>query len=528
VTARNASRRDRPALALLPRTLRARLTCGLVVLLALSCAAVGVAAVLGLRAFLTDRVDQQLAAAGGRFPASLEHAADTGGAASTGGPGAGPAAGGKGGREPDADNAHVDTRRQAPGTFGARLLHGTITGAAVVRAGADTSVTLSAADRRAIAALPADGRCRGLGLSALGDYRVSAIAGDDGDVLVTGMPMSGVEDAEKRLIAVEAAVFGGALLVAGAAGAFWVRWSLRPLRRVAATATAVTALPLDSGEVALPDRVPDTDPRTEVGQVGAALNRMLGHVEGALGRRQASQERLRSFAADASHELRTPVAAIRGHAELALRHPGPVPDGVGRSLERIAAESARMSGMVDDLLLLARLDAGRPLAREPVDLTRLVLDAVDDARAAGPGHRWTLDLPEEPVTVDGDGPRLHQLLANLLANARVHTPPGTRVTVRLRQDARSTVLAVADDGPGIPEPLRATVFQRFTRDPRLTGGPRRRSDSGAGLGLSIVTAVAAAHGGEAALAVRPGETVFTVTLPGRTAADPERPGPATN
>jgi two-component system OmpR family sensor kinase len=501
--------------ALLPRTLRARLTCGLVVLLALSCAAVGVAAVLGLRAFLTDRVDQQLAAAGGRFPASLEHAADAGRAG-----GSGSAGTGEGGREPDADNAHVDTRRQAPGTFGARLLHGGITGAAVVRAGADTSVTLSAADRKAIAALPADGRCRGLHLSALGDYRASAIAGDDGDVLVTGMPMSGVEDAEKRLIAVEAAVFGGALLVAGAAGAFWVRWSLRPLRRVAATATAVTALPLDSGEVALPDRVPDSDPRTEVGQVGAAFNRMLGHVEGALGKRQASQERLRSFAADASHELRTPVAAIRGHAELALRHPGPVPDGVGRSLERIAAESARMSGMVDDLLLLARLDAGRPLAREPVDLTRLVLDAVDDARAAGPGHRWTLDLPEEPVTVDGDGPRLHQLLANLLANARVHTPPGTRVTVRLRQDARATVLAVADDGPGIPEPLRATVFQRFARD------PLRRSDSGAGLGLSIVTAVAAAHGGEAALAVRPGETAFTVTLPGRAAAGPERPGPA--
>nr|WP_262413323.1 ATP-binding protein [Streptomyces acidipaludis] len=477
---------------MLPRTLRARLTCGLVVLLAVSCAAVGIAAVLGLRAFLTERVDQQLAEAGGRFPASLEHPDHA-----------------AGGKEPDGDNAHVDTRRQAPGTFGARLLHGTVTGAAVVRSGADTTVTLTAADRSAIAAIPVDGHCHALDLTVLGDYRVSAVDGDDGDVLVTGMPLSGVEDAAHRLIAVEAAVFGGALVVAGAAGAFWVRWSLRPLRRVATTAASVTALPLDSGAVTLPDRVPDadTDPRTEVGQVGAALNRMLGHVEGALAKRQAGEERLRRFAADASHELRTPVAAIRGHAELALRHPEPVPAGVSRALDRIAAESARMTGMVDDLLLLARLDAGRPLARETVDLTRLVLDAVDDARAAGPGHLWNLDLPEEPVAVTGDGHRLHQIAANLLANARGHTPKGTRVTVRLRQTAQDTEMAVIDDGPGIPEALRATVFERFTR------APQTRSGHGAGLGLSIVTAVAAAHGGTAAVVSRPGETTFTVTLP---------------
>ncbi|MFI1095559.1 sensor histidine kinase [Streptomyces sp. NPDC020917] len=477
---------------LLPRTLRARLTCGLVVLLAISCAAVGIAAVLGLRAFLTERVDQQLAESGGRFPASLEH---DGKATS--------------GKEPDADNVHADTRRQAPGTFGARLLKGKVTAAAVVRSGSDTSVTLSDADRAAIAAIPVDGHCHALELSALGDYRVSAIAGDDGDVLVTGMSLRGVEDAAKRLVAVEAAVFGGALVVAGAAGAFWVRWSLRPLRRVATTASSVTALPLDSGAVALPARVPDadTDPRTEVGQVGASLNRMLGHVESALAKRQASEERLRRFAADASHELRTPVAAIRGHAELALRHPEPVPAGVTRALDRIAAESARMTGMVDDLLLLARLDAGRPLARESVDLTRLVLDAVDDARAAGPGHRWNLDLPEEPVSVTGDAHRLHQIAANLLANARAHTPEGTRVTVRLRQTAATTELAVTDDGPGIPEPLRASVFERFTR------APQTRSGHGAGLGLSIVTAVADAHGGSATVSSRPGATTFTVILP---------------
>ncbi|WP_433887820.1 sensor histidine kinase [Streptomyces sp. CA-111067] len=476
---------------LLPRTLRTRLTCGLVVLLALSCAAVGIAAVVTLRSFLTEQLDQRLAEAGGTFPASLEH-------------------GGHG--EPDSDNGHVDTRRQAPGTFGARLLGGTVTAAGVVRSGADTSVALTAGDKAAIAAVAVDGHSHKLELSALDDYRVKAVKGDDGDVLVTGLPLGGVEDAVTRLVAVEAAVFGGALLIAGAAGAFWVRWSLRPLRRVAATAASVTALPLASGEVALPDRVPDTDPRTEVGQVGIALNRMLGHVENSLGKRQASEERLRRFAADASHELRTPVAAIRGHAELAGLHPGPVPPGVSRALERITAESIRMGGMVDDLLLLARLDAGRPLAREPVDLTRLVLDAVDDARATGPGHRWALDLPEDPIMTTGDPLRLQQITGNLLANARLHTPAGTRVTVRLRQDKAAARLTVEDDGPGIPADIRDTVFERFTRADHTRPGA---GGHGAGLGLAIVTAVATAHGGSAAVQSRPGATAFTVTLPGR-------------
>ena len=174
-------------------------------------------------------------------------------------------------------------------------------------------------------------------------------------------------------------------------------------------------------------RVPDadTDPRTEVGQVGAALNRMLGHVADALAARQASETRVRQFVADASHELRTPLAAIRGYAELARRGRDAVPPDVAHALRRVESESARMTTLVDDLLLLARLDSGRPLAAEPVDLTALVVDAVSDAHVAGPDHRWQLDLPDERVTVPGDAARLHQVLANLLANARVHTPPGT-------------------------------------------------------------------------------------------------------
>lgn len=257
------------------------------------------------------------------------------------------------------------------------------------------------------------------------------------------------------------------------------------------------------------ERVPDTDPRTEVGRVGRAFNRMLQHVEESLARRLASEQRLRRFAADASHELRTPVATIRGHAELALRSRGPVPDEVRHALGRVRCESVRMGELVDDLLLLARLDAGRPLAAEPVDLTRLVLDAVSDARATGPEHRWVLRLPEEPVVLRGDERGLQQVLTNLLANARTHTPPGTRVTVGLTERVNEVEILVQDDGPGVPETLQAEVFDRFVR----TDNGRSRSAGGTGLGLAITQAVTTAHGGRVALTSRPGHTAFQVWLP---------------
>ncbi|MDQ0956322.1 signal transduction histidine kinase [Streptomyces sp. B4I13] len=259
----------------------------------------------------------------------------------------------------------------------------------------------------------------------------------------------------------------------------------------------------------MPGPLSDTDPRTEVGQVATALNHMLGHVEDALTRRQASEERLRHFAADASHELRTPVANIRGHAELALRHHGPVPTDVRHALERIDSESLRMTRLVDDLLLLARLDAGRPLEHEPVDLTLLILNATDDARAAGPGHHWLLDLPEEPVTVIGDAHRLQQAIGNLLANARTHTPAGTDVTVTLTAKHTTVLVDVTDNGPGIPEELQPEVFGRFVRADHA----RSRSTGSTGLGLAIVHAVITAHGGTATVTSSPGHTGVCLTLP---------------
>lgn len=468
-----------------PRTLRGQLTVGLVVLLALACLAVGIATALALRGFLMGRLDAQLTASGGRFAASLEHEA-----------------------RPDADN-RPDTRGQADDTFGARLLHGEVTHAAVVDEDDDRTVPLTAQDRQALFTVPVDGEGHGIRLSALGVYRVTATEGDDGDTLITGLPLHPVEETVHRLEAVEAVLFAAALLVTGVAAAVWVRISLRPLQHVTARAAEVAGLPLASGEIAMPGPLPGADPRTEVGKVGSALNHMLGHVEDALTRRQASEERLRHFAADASHELRTPVANIRGHAELALRHPGPVPDPVHHALDRIDAESRRMTRIVDDLLLLARLDAGRPLEQAPVDLTLLILDAAEDARAAGPDHHWVLDLPEEPVTVTGDGHRLQQAIGNLLANARTHTPPGTYVTVTLTSDRAQACVEVSDNGPGIAEDIQPQVFGRFVR----ADNARSRSTGSTGLGLAIVQAVITAHGGVATVSSSPGRTTFSLTLP---------------
>ncbi|GII34477.1 sensor histidine kinase [Planotetraspora mira] len=472
-----------------PRTLRGRLVAGVLVLLALACAAVGVATSLALERSLLDRVDQQLSMTVGKFAASLEHHIENGDLG--------------------------DSRGQSPGTLGVRLMGGQVTDAAVVVASGNSRISFPAADASCLARVPLDGRAHTVDLSALGDYRVIAIAGADGDVLINGLPLAGDNATVHRLQIIESVVFAAVMLGTGVAATIWVRLSLRPLQRVAGTARRVTELPLASGAVELPDPVPDDDARSEIGQVGAAFNRMLFHVGDALARRHASEQRMRTFAADASHELRTPLATVRAHVELARRNTGPMPPHVQHALERIDAESLRMGALVDDLLLLARLDEGRPLARDEVDLSRVVIDATGDAHVSAPDHRWRLELPEEPVTVVGDADRLHQVVANLLGNARAHTPSGTTVTVTVTADvatvsgSSAAELTIADDGPGIPDELQGEIFERFVRADKA----RSRASGGSGLGLAIVRAVVGAHNGTVDMDSRPGRTVFRVVLP---------------
>jgi two-component system OmpR family sensor kinase len=474
---------------------------------------VGVVSVLSLDSFLVGRLDSQLAAAGVR----IQNGSDGGGDHRPPGGGNGPTG--------------LFLPGQTDGTLAARIAGGAVTSAGVLDTSRSSTegTALTEPQAAVLLALPVDGRSYSRDLGGdLGSYRLRATTGFDGGILVAGLPLSGVRDTVTRLAVVIAAVAAIGLLLAGIAGALIVRLALRPLRRVAATATRVSELPLDRGAVELSERVPaaDTDPRTEVGQVGAALNRLLGHVSNALTARQASETRVRQFVADASHELRTPLASIRGYAELTRRGREPVPADVAYALGRVESESTRMTGLVEDLLLLARLDnasdgasdgtgdgtgdaAGAAVAHEPVDLTRLVMDAVSDAQVAGPEHRWALELPPEPITVPGDPDRLHQVVANLLGNARAHTPPGSTVTVGLSPVDGSVLLRVADDGPGIPAELLPRVFERFARG----DGSRSRAAGSTGLGLAIVSAVTDAHGGTVTVDSSPAGTTFTVRLP---------------
>ncbi|HEV7899394.1 MAG TPA: ATP-binding protein [Planosporangium sp.] len=405
----------------------------------------------------------------------------------------------------------TDAPGQVAGTLLGRIVDGQVRDAGRRDTTTADPQDLPAAQHQVLINLPVDSRPYTRSLGSFGDYRLIASRSPDGDVLITGLPLADVYALRDLLIALETAIGLGAAVLAALLGTLIVRRTLRPLDRVAATARRVAELPLDRGEVALSVRMPDADPRTEVGQVGAALNRMLGHVAAALAARQASETRVRHFVADASHELRTPLAAIRGYAELTGRFRDSVPTDVAYAMRRVQAETARMTALVEDLLLLARLDSGRPLAREPVDLTRLVIDAVSDAHIAARDHNWRLDLPDEPVTVTGDPARLHQVLANLLANARTHTPPGTTVVTELTVTGGQVALAVADDGPGIPAELLPEVFDRFARGDTS----RSRAAGSTGLGLAIVAAVVEAHHGRVEVASGPGHTVFTVRLPYR-------------
>ncbi len=471
-------------------SLRRRLVVGIVALLAVLSLVIGAISVLALRANLLTRLDDQVriialqAARPGQLPAD-------------------------GSLIPDDEGPDVPGSR-----FGVLIVQ--VVDRVVVRAEfVDDDGEVTQLTTTQVATLLSLGETSSpvtVEFDGLGAFRVMIDADGPGDtIVVAGMSLREVDRTTLALAGIFGLVALAGLIVAAVAGTSVVRVALRPLDRVAATARRVAAIPLDRGEVALADRVPesDTDPRTEVGQVGSALNTLLRHVEDALTARQASETKVRQFVADASHELRTPLASIRGYSELTRRGPHELPDDIVYALGRIESESVRMTSLVEDLLLLARLDEGRELVMSEVDLGRLVADAVSDAHAASPDHDWNLQVPDEPVVVAGDPHRLHQVVANLLANSRVHTPAGTSVTASVTVDGDDALIEVADDGPGIPDDVLPVLFERFARG----DGSRSRHTGSTGLGLAIVAAVVAAHHGEVGVESTPGDTRLTVRLP---------------
>ncbi len=354
-------------------------------------------------------------------------------------------------------------------------------------------------------------------IDGVGTYGVEGVRIGN-SVAIVGISRAEVAHTTGQMLTTIGLLTAGGLVLLATATAWTIRAGLAPLRAVADTAERVSRMPLSQGEVSIPERVPahQADPRTEVGRVGEALNTLLDHVGDSLTARQRNEERMRAFVADASHELRTPLASIRGYSELSLRaltrgHDTATVETAESSLERIQAQSLRMTSLVEDLLLLARLDEGQELVFGTVDLTRLAIDAVGDARAAGPDHAWVLDVDEEPVLIAGDAGRLHQVAGNLLANARAHTPAGTTVTVSVTREGGSAVLRVHDDGPGIDPGIKDELFERFARADRS----RARQTGGTGLGLSIARAIVQAHGGTITVDSAPGDTTFEVRLPAR-------------
>jgi two-component system OmpR family sensor kinase len=471
-------------------TLRRRLVLGIVGLLAAVTVVIGVVSVLALQGFLIARLDDQLTQATGRSQNAFE-----GGANPT--------------RPRPSDLVALPGQRT--GTLVGLVSNGQLGNAAVLD-DRGQPVALDATQMAQFIGTPIGGQPRTIDLGgSLGSYRVVVRETSIGDGLLIGLPLSDVQATVLQLTAVIGGIGIIGVAAAAIAGAIVVRLTLRPLERVASTATRVSELPLDRGEVALAVRVPDADadPATEVGRVGAAFNRMIEHVASALNAREASEKKVRTFVADASHELRTPLASIRGYAELTRRGGHALPEDVVHAIGRVESESVRMTALVEDLLLLARLDEGNAIEGTDVDISRMLIDAVSDATVAGPDHEWELDLPTEPVLVHGDRARLHQVVANLLANARTHTPAGTVVTAALRSVAGSALIEVSDTGPGIEPDLMPAIFERFVRG----DGSRSRASGSTGLGLAIATAVVEAHGGSIHVESAQGRTVFRVILP---------------
>ncbi|CEI24313.1 sensor histidine kinase [Propionibacterium freudenreichii] len=386
------------------------------------------------------------------------------------------------------------------------------------------TVRTSSGVNDAIAKVPVDPRAHTVRLAELGSYRVVAsnvrigVPNADGSEstvsakLFVGVPMERSNSVIHRLVIFEAILAALAIGTAAIIARSVVRRSLDPLNHLATTADEVSRMDLEKGEVNLPSRIPnsETDPKNEVGRVGLSFNRMLDNVEGALTAREASENKVKQFVADASHELRNPLASIRGYAELAQRRANELDPDTAFAMSRITSESERMSGLVEDMLLLARLDTKPELQLAETDVVEVVLNAASDAQVAGPDHHWRLNLPDEAVTVMADRNQLHQVVANLLSNARKHTPAGTQVDTSVGIEGDQAVIRVHDNGPGVPPEIADKVFERFARaDVART----HDKEGSTGLGLAIVAAVMAAHGGTAALDSSDGHTTFTLRLP---------------
>jgi two-component system OmpR family sensor kinase len=448
------------------RSLRARLLLSLLGLAAVGLLVAGAVTYAEQRSFLLERIDQQVVRAQGAVAEALD--------------GRGP-----GSREPSDRRAPRGARGPelgpAPGTFAERRsATGDVT----------ASVTLdygqSSADVRPDlpASLPLG---RLITVDGVGDgasrYRVQATRQDDGTQLVVAVPLGEADQTLNRLLRIEAIVIAGVLLALAIVAWVVVRVGLLPLDRMGHAAGAIAGGDLSA-------RVDSTDPRTEVGRLGIALNRMLERLEAAFVERQASEDRLRRFLADASHELRTPLASIRGYAELFRMGAARDPVGAERAMRRIEDEATRMGLLVEDMLTLARLDEIAHTPHEPVDLARLAGDAVDDARVVAPDRDIALRTSGSAVVL-GDADQLRQVLANLVRNALVHTPPGSAIEVAAVRTDGEVRLTVRDHGPGLPEGEAASLFERFWR----AEAGRQRGPAGAGLGLAIVSAIVAAHDG---------------------------------
>lgn len=480
--------------------LRTKLILAMLALLAAICATVGIVSHLAMNNYLTEQIDNGLHQAASRAfgpkgppPGSSTSPAD-------------PSLGS--GDQPNP----LDTRGQRPGTLIALFVHDTSKSSAVVQTDG-TAVPLTAADLEKVNGIAPGGQATEMTLSS-GTYRLQAStsATPSGEKLVTGLSTTDRDSTLESLNLVTSSVSVAGLGIIGLVGTIIVRRSLRPLDELSAVATTVASLPLDSGEAAIHVRIPPmaAEPGTEVGDVGVAFNNMLDHLTRAFAARHASEMKVRQFVADASHELRTPLTSIRGYTELVLLSEKLSPSG-SSALRRVDSESRRMSALVEDLLLLARLDEGQRGEPSTVDLTDLLMETTQDSKIAAQDHNWSLSLPEEPVLVHAVEAEVRQVLINLLSNAAKHTAAGTRIRISLAAGSGLAQLSIEDDGEGIPEEFLEHIFTRFSRaDPARTSGGGSNSS---GLGLAIVQALVQANGGTVEVTSSPGKTCFTLHLP---------------